>query len=275
VATSGTDLQGAEQSRISGLRAAFRNWWLPLVLGSIAHRLRRLPGLRARLMDLEMRLRTRRGPVLVARLRDLGGPIDVFGRAEYDVAGIDWPAARFVVDLGAHVGSFTLWAAGAAPCSVHAFEPNPGTFDLLRRNLAAQPERLRCTRAAVAGAAGSRRLALAEDSAANSIDPSRSAAAVPAAADVTVTSITLGEALERAGFPRVDVLKMDIEGAEYEVLDQLAPRVLDGVGAIVLECHRRPGASAEDLAARLEREGFDVSLSGKSGELDLLVASRR
>jgi FkbM family methyltransferase len=273
VATSGTDLQEAGQSRIGGLRGAFRNWWLPLVLGSIAHRLRRLPALRARLMDLEMRLRTRRGPVLVARLRDLGGPIDVFGRAEYDVAGIDWPAARFVVDLGAHVGSFTLWAAGAAPCSVHAFEPNPSTFDLLRRNLAAQPERLRCTRAAVAGAAGSRRLALAEDSAANSIDPSRSAA--PAPADVTVTSITLAEALERAGFPRVDVLKMDIEGAEYEVLDQLAPRVLDGVGAIVLECHRRPGASAGDLAARLEREGFDVSLSGKNGELDLLVACRR
>jgi FkbM family methyltransferase len=155
---------------------------------------------------------------------------------------------------------------------VHAFEPNPSTFDLLRRNLAAQPERLRCTRAAVAGAAGSRRLALAEDSAANTIDPSR---ATDASADVTVTSITLGEALERAGFPHVDVLKMDIEGAEYEVLDQLAPRALDGVGAIVLECHRRPGVSADDVAARLRREGFDVSLSGKNGELDLLVASRR
>jgi FkbM family methyltransferase len=271
VASSAT-VSGGEPSRVGGLRTAFRNWWLPLVMGSIAHRLRGVPALRTRLMDREMRLRTRRGPVLVARLRDMGGPVDVFGRAEYDIAGIDWPAARFVVDVGAHVGSFALWAAGAAPCRVHAFEPNPSTFDLLRRNLAADPDRLRCTRAAVAATAGPRRLGLAEDSAANSIDPERAAAA---GSGVTVDSITLGEALERAGFPRVDVLKMDIEGAEYEVLDGLAPRALDGVRTIVLECHRRPGASADGLADRLRDEGFHVTVAGKDGELDLLVASRR
>jgi FkbM family methyltransferase len=261
----------AEPSRADGLRAAFRNWRLPLILGSVAHRLRGLPPVRARLMDLELRLRTRRGPVLAARLRDLGGPVDVFGHAEYDIAAIDWPAARFVVDLGAHVGSFTLWAAGAAPCRVHAFEPNPATFELLRRNLESDPERLRCTRAAVAGEPGTRRLALTEDSAANSIDP------VPAeesTAGLTVPTITLGEALERAGFPRVDVLKMDIEGAEFEVLDHLGPRALDGVGAVVIECHRRPGASPERLAARLEREGFEVGVSRKNGDLDMLVACR-
>jgi FkbM family methyltransferase len=253
-------------TRKEELKASFQNWRLPLVLGSLAHRLRRFPGLRAWLLDRELRLRTRRGPVLVARLRDLGGPIDVFGHAEYDLAGIDWPAARFVVDLGAHVGSFSLWAAGAAPCRVHAFEPNPATFELLRRNLAADPDRLRCTRAAVAGSAGTRQLALAEDSAANAIDPG---------GDVTVASVTLGEALAQAGFPQVDVLKMDIEGAEYEVFEQLAPRGLDGVGAIVLECHRGPGASPERLAARLAEVGFHVERSAKDGELDLLVASRR
>jgi FkbM family methyltransferase len=261
----------ADQSRITGLRRAFRNWWWPALLGSIAYHGRRVPGLRDRLMNTEMRLRTRRGPVLAARLRDLGGPVDVFGRAEYDLAGIDWPAARFVVDLGAHVGSFSLWAAGAAPCQVHAFEPSPVTFALLRRNLASDPERLHCSQVAVAGSSGARRLSLADDSAANSLDPAPEGVA---GSQVTVDSITLAEALERSGFPRVDVLKLDIEGAEYEVFEQLAPRGLDGVRSIVLECHRRPDASPERLAERLRRDGFDVAVSGKSGELDLLVASR-
>ena len=39
------------------------------------------------------------------------------------------------VDVGANVGAFTVLAAGVAGAAVRAFEPNPGTFEMLERNV--------------------------------------------------------------------------------------------------------------------------------------------
>src|SRR6476620_6712806 len=42
-----------------------------------------------------------------------------------------------IVDIGANVGSFSIWANLRWPNSaIHAYEPNPKTFDILRRNVA-------------------------------------------------------------------------------------------------------------------------------------------
>jgi FkbM family methyltransferase len=40
-----------------------------------------------------------------------------------------------ILDLGANVGAFALWANARWPGStIHSYEPHPGTFELLRRN---------------------------------------------------------------------------------------------------------------------------------------------
>jgi FkbM family methyltransferase len=55
---------------------------------------------------------------------------------EYDVDYAS--AAPVVVDLGANVGSFAVWALHRWPQSiVHCYEPLPTNFELLRRNLGA------------------------------------------------------------------------------------------------------------------------------------------
>src|SRR4051812_9127159 len=54
-----------------------------------------------------------------------------------------------IVDVGANVGSFALWADLRWPRStIHAFEPNPSTFDMLVRNVAHLPN-IRCEQVAV------------------------------------------------------------------------------------------------------------------------------
>ncbi len=58
-------------------------------------------------------------------------------QGEYDVAYT--ATAPIVVDVGANVGSFAVWALHRWPDSiVHCYEPVPSNFDLLRRNLAAR-----------------------------------------------------------------------------------------------------------------------------------------
>lgn len=193
--------------------------------------------------------------------------MDVFGAAEYDVHQINRSEVRFVLDIGAHVGSFSLWAMTGNECLVVAIEPNPDTFALLERNLQHEGGRARCVQLGVAAEPGQRRLKLAEDSAANTL--SASGDSDPG---VAVRVITLADALELAGFPQVDLLKLDIEGSEYEVFRSLRRGALEGVTAMVIECH---GDRVEDTAAisdRLRGEGFEVFLERKSSELLLLVA---
>ena len=58
-----------------------------------------------------------------------------------------------ILDIGANVGSFALWASLRWPGStIHCFEPNPGTFAYLKRNTAANP-RIHINNAAIYPAA--------------------------------------------------------------------------------------------------------------------------
>lgn len=54
--------------------------------------------------------------------------------------GFDLPAAPVVVDAGANIGLFSLFAVDRWPgATVHAFEPAPEVFEVLRLNAAAMP----------------------------------------------------------------------------------------------------------------------------------------
>ncbi len=78
---------------------------------------------------------------------------------------------------------------------------------------------------------------------------------------VPVKSLTLNALLEKAYFPRVDYLKVDIEGAELEVL-QAGDKVMRDVAALKVECsfleQRIDQALIWDVAQYLVRDGFNI-----------------
>jgi FkbM family methyltransferase len=68
-----------------------------------------------------------------------------------------------------------------------------------------------------------------------------------------VLTVTLDDLVQNAGLERIDLLKMDIEGAEYPVLLSTAPETLARVRCLVLEYHEfeaeawRPAMLVEHL----------------------------
>lgn len=62
----------------------------------------------------------------------------------------------------------------------------------------------------------------------------------------------------------VDLLKIDIEGAEYRVLNSVAPDTLRRIRRIVMEFH--PDAPAEDAINPLTANGFRVTRDQDDGE---------
>jgi FkbM family methyltransferase len=205
-------------------------------------------------------------------MRDVNGPAEVFGAGEYSIESIDWSQASYILDAGAHVGGFALWASvRAAPAArIVCFEPNPDVRQLLEINVAAAElgGRITVQPYALAASRGKRRLGRGDDSSASAF------AQATSAADPQVETIGLEEALSLTGFPRVDVMKVDIEGAEYETFAAIAPDSLAHVGACIIECHPLPDARTESIAGLLRSCGYAVTERSKPLGLELLVGIR-
>jgi hypothetical protein len=81
---------------------------------------------------------------------------------------------------------------------------------------------------------------------------------------VIVPARTIGSLLRELGWNRVDLIKMDIEGAEVQVLNSLGPEVLGCVGQITIEFHSDPvfgfqmHRQVEDCLKRMQKLGFLV-----------------
>ncbi|OLR93164.1 hypothetical protein BJP25_16830 [Actinokineospora bangkokensis] len=169
---------------------------------------------------------------------------EVFVHDEYGHAIDLLPEAPVVVDLGANLGLFTLRVLRDRPrARVVAVEPVPGTAGLLRRNVAGAGD-VHVIAAAAGAEPGEITMTAFRNVLANSTSRpqekpdewfARMRASQPENADellateeVTVPVVAF-EAVWPAGAQRVDLLKVDVEGAELEVLrgvdESLWPRI--------------------------------------------------
>jgi FkbM family methyltransferase len=131
----------------------------------------------------------------------------------YRLAGIPFSPGDVVVDIGANVGAFAIAVAKRHPgVHVHAFEPLPDTFAQLQRNIAANGvSNVTAWNLAVTG--DGREVVLFND-AANSGGSTMHGGGEP----IRCPSTTLA-AIFRDHVPgRCALLKVDCEGAEYEML---------------------------------------------------------
>lgn len=189
--------------------------------------------------------------ITVPDIRTLGDVVDparleeVWTHDLYRAAG-HIHSGSVVVDLGANVGSFTIWAAlrGAV---VLAVEPHAGNVAQLRVNLARAGVESQVTvlEAAIGQREGYCRLACYPEA-----DESLGTYAVAGRGPVEMW--TLERLLEP--YPFVDVLKADIEGAEYSVFPSAPPSVLARIGYATMEVHswQLPGGKREGIGFRTD-----------------------
>jgi FkbM family methyltransferase len=180
----------------------------------------------------------------------------VFCRNEYSVP----TEAKVIVDLGANFGAFTLLAAYKAREShIISVEPFPTMFERLCENVAVNGlrERVNCLPLAVAKVSGERRMSLDEGP-----DQSRgilSEETVATENSVSVKTISLAELIEYVQVnletDQIDLVKMDIEGAEHEFLPGIPAETLQAIQAWQMEYH--PNGSKQLLFKALENAGFN------------------
>lgn len=158
--------------------------------------------------------------------------------------------AQVVADVGANVGRFSqfFWDASGGTSRVVSIEP-------LAENVAAIRERIRAAGAArwtvqacaVSARAGSVGLAVARTA-----QGGWNSVVVPRGGARQVRSLPLSKLV-----PDATVVKLDIEGHEYGVLDEALPR-LARVLAWALELHQVPDRPLQRALGALQAEGYTL-----------------
>jgi FkbM family methyltransferase len=205
---------------------------------------------------------TRSGVIVEVPLRLLHTFKEIFMDECY-LAGLEHPipSGATVVDIGSNAGYFTLFAASCFTDSrVFSFEPVPVNYAQLERhrNLNSS-RRIKCFPKAVAGKAGEISLSF------DSTDSFTTSATIFKQAGqqtetIKVPCLTLSQVFDENNINRCDLLKMDCEGAEYDILYNCPLDYLQRIDQIAMEVHNgeRENYNIGALEAFLRKRGFSM-----------------
>ncbi|MFF7593365.1 FkbM family methyltransferase, partial [Kitasatospora purpeofusca] len=215
---------------------------------------------------------------------------EIFTHLEYLRNGITLPAGACIVDVGANIGMFTLFAGSRVPdAKIYSFEPIPPVFDSLRRNVELHGLNATVFDCGLAAEAKEETftfyrhntvISSSLTTATQAQDMVRSylrnqeelTADGPATGDELVDELvdarmdseqftcrlrTLSEVIDEQGIDGIDLLKIDVENAEYEVLKGIDPRHWSMIRQLVVELHDVDGRLAE-VEGLLRSLGFEV-----------------
>ena len=159
-----------------------------------------------------------------------------------------------VLDLGANVGAFSGAAHRRFGCTTVAVEPNTDLHPHLQVPAIRQ---LHSTLVTLDGREVS--FSILENSECSSILDSRQS---PVVGTTRLQSTRFEDLLPRNASGRVDWVKMDVEGAEIEILEGSALEVLLAIDQISVEFHESNGLTELDVVlaciSRMESLGFRV-----------------
>lgn len=182
-----------------------------------------------------------------------------------------------VVDVGANIGEVTLRLARAVGDGggVTSFEPNPAVYRALESNVALNPGLM--NRVSVHNLAVGSHEGVVEMTQPDPRNPGtmtiKSGGQTQKSQVVDVKVVVLDEYLERINVPKVDMIKIDVEGFEMEVIRgsrtlirKYKPKLL----VEVCDQHlRRHGESASALIKLIQELGYKVHVYGEGTPVSL------
>ena len=198
---------------------------------------------------------------------------EIFVGRTYEHPHIKLSERPVIIDVGANIGLFAIWAAREyRPATILAYEASPTTHECLIENVACHVDSkvtdIICVNRAVSREAG-RDLVLHQPPWVAGLSTILDGATLPWIDDLrakgelythTVRSTTISHEMARHGLATVDFLKIDVEGHFMEVLEGIAPADMAKVRNIVLEAEYAEtlGHSGDSLCAMLRDRGFTV-----------------
>ncbi|MBN1326271.1 FkbM family methyltransferase [Candidatus Falkowbacteria bacterium] len=186
---------------------------------------------------------------------------EIFKLGEYKAAEEKIKDAKnCVIDAGAQAGFFGLYARALNPdVKIIAIEPDEENLAAMEKNFSQNNIKdIEIISSALAGTRSVRDFFVSADFHDHSLNKNL---VKKIARKVKVQGLTLGDILKKYNIEKIDLLKLDIEGTEYEVFKSLSQDDWEKINSIVLEYHDFLNFNHEALENILKQNNFIVKIT--------------
>ena len=190
---------------------------------------------------------------------------------EYGLAKTTLEPAPTIIDIGANIGAFSLYANSLFKDSkIYAYEPEANNFFILKKNITENnAKNIFPFQTAISSKKQKLKLfdigkedndfTQGKNTGGYTLIPKNNATAVDI--NQTVECISLKDIFEENKLKEIDLLKLDCEGAEYDIFYPLPKEYFGKIKNIILESHNRNSSNknANALKTFLEKQGFECN----------------
>ena len=190
---------------------------------------------------------------------------------EYKSKNFEINDTDVIIDVGGHIGLFSLYASQFCKNGlIYSFEPVPENYDLLIDNVRSNDlNQIKPFNLAVSNSNSDIKLYLNDDEAGHSMFSKSSKS-------ITVDSISLQQIFDNNNIENCNFLKLDCEGTEYEILENLPTSYFDKIKKIVIEYHMADTHPEllENLKKILIKKNYSLKTKKLFSDIGFLYASK-
>ncbi|RJQ38246.1 FkbM family methyltransferase [Candidatus Microgenomates bacterium] len=202
---------------------------------------------------------------------------EIWGANDYTPIDFEIAENDTVVEIGGYKGYFTVFASKKAKKGkIYTFEPTKYNFNFLRKNLLVNKcNNVKSFQLGLAGKKTIKKFFVGLDGqSGNSIisdwfDEKRKPTTF------TVSCISINNIFSLCKIKDIDFLKVDCEGAEYEIFFNTSGKDLQRIKKISMEFHQIGELKIKDLKKFLEKNNFSVKLIDSDKPIGMLYAKRK
>jgi FkbM family methyltransferase len=170
--------------------------------------------------------------------------------------GFDIKNDETILDIGAHVGYFSIYASKKANnVKIFSFEPSKKSFQVLKNNLKLNNiENIKIENIGVRSKSGTSTLYIDKEyEIGNSMFLNNNNSTKE-----EVQVISISDIIKKYKIDSIDFLKLDCEGAEYEIILEIPNDVLKSINKIAMEVHKIENYDISDIEEFLVKNNFEV-----------------
>jgi len=188
---------------------------------------------------------------------------------EYHHDGFNIETNDIIIDVGAHIGLFALYASQFCKNGkIICYEPIKENYDLLLENIKQNKiTNIIAYNSAVSNKSSTVKIYVNEDESGHSMF-------VKNKNFVTVNSVSIFDIFQKNNINTCDFLKLDCEGAEYEIINSLKEDLFRKIKKTIIEYHRADTNPEllENLIEQLESQNFKIKIKKLFLDIGFLFA---
>jgi FkbM family methyltransferase len=164
---------------------------------------------------------------------------------------------KTIIDIGGNIGDFTVYAANKfSKANVYVFEPDPKTFEILQKNVKLNSlKNVFAYKLGVSDKSGKKSFYSYNFSGLSGFSKLDNKKSIKK----TIDTVSFNKLFEKINIRNCDFLKVDCEGAEFDIFLNLDSKIYKKIKNMAVEYHDGlTDYNHSDLVKRFKKEGYRI-----------------